>query len=48
MLDDPKIAHDLIYDYNGFKIKGLETKQVGMWLCSWQSYRKNWTNFSHK
>ena len=21
MLDDPKIARDLIYDYNGFKIK---------------------------
>ena len=26
MLDDPKIARDLIYDYNGFKIKGFRNE----------------------
>ena len=26
MLDDPKIARDLIYDYNGLKIKGFRNE----------------------
>ena len=48
MLDDPKVAEELIYDYRGIKIKEPEMKQVELCLFSWPNYKKNWTYFSHK
>ena len=49
MLEDPKIAKNLIYDYKGMKIKAFRNE------AGWNSVyvagkiiKKNWTNFSHK
>ena len=30
MLENPQIAHDLIYDYRGIKIKGQEMRRDGI------------------
>ena len=48
MLENPKVAENLIYNYRGVKIKG--TRNEAGWNSVYVAGKiiKNWTYFSHK
>ena len=43
MLENPKVAKELLYNYRGVKIKGTRNESwVEFCLCGGQNNRKNW------